>query len=60
LKKCELDEIYDRVTISAEVKFLTVSIATFATTNKRYTALLVCSYNPPQNSITIATHAKLL
>jgi len=45
-KNCELVEIYDiRVTISAEAKFLIVSMATFTTTNKRYTALLVCSYN---------------
>jgi len=46
IEKCELDEIYEiRVTTAAEAKFLTVSMATFATTNKRYTALLVCSCN---------------
>jgi len=46
LEKCKLDEIYDiRFTISAEAKFLTVSMVTFATTNKRNTAHLVCSCN---------------
>jgi len=29
LKNCELDETYDRATISAEAKFLKVSMATF-------------------------------
>ena len=45
LKNCELDETYDRVTISAEGKFLTVSMATFRDNKQRYAVFLVCSYN---------------
>jgi len=45
LKNCELDETYDGVTISAEAKFLIVSMATFRNNKQRYTAFLVCSYN---------------
>jgi len=45
LTNCELDETYDRVTISAEAKFLTVSMATFHDNKQRYAAFLVSSYN---------------
>jgi len=61
--KTELDEAYDRVTISLEAKFLTVSMATFRD-NKQALYLIfqyvLATSNSPQSSITIPIQAKLL
>jgi len=45
LKICELDDTYDRVTISPEAKVLTVSMATFRDNKQAIYGILVCSYN---------------
>ena len=46
LKNCELDETFDRVTTSAEAKFLAVSMATFRDNKQaRYGHFSECSYN---------------
>jgi len=63
LKNCELDETYDRVTISAEVKIVTVSKATFRGNKQALYGIFqyaLATTNPPQNSITITIQAKLL
>ena len=63
LKNWEFDETYDRVPISAEEKFLTVSMATFRDNKQALYGIfqyVLTSSNSPQNSITISVQAKLL
>jgi len=63
LKNWEFDETYDRVPISAEEKFLTVSMATFRDNKQALYGIfqyVLTSSNSPQNSITISVQAELL
>jgi len=63
LKNCELDETYDRVTISAEVKIVTVSKATFRGNKQALYGVFQYALtitNPPQSTITFTLQAKLL
>jgi len=58
-KNCELDETYDRATISAEAKFSKVSMATFHDNNQALCGIfqyVLTTSNSPQNSITIQYH----
>ena len=67
MKNCELDVTYGRATISAEAKFLTVSMATFRDNKQAlygiFQYVLTTSNSQHQhreNSITISVQAKLL
>jgi len=63
LKNCELDETYGRVTISAEEKFLTVSMATLRDNKQALYGIfqyVFTTSDSPQNSSTISVQAKLL
>jgi len=59
LKNSELDETCDRVTISAEAKFLIVSMATFCDNKQAIYGIFqyfLTTSNSQQNSITITIH----
>jgi len=63
LKNCELDETYGRVTISAEAKFLTISMATFRDNKQALYGIfqyVLTTSSSPQNSITISVQVKVL
>jgi len=53
LKNCELHKTYGRVTMSAEAKFLTVSMATFR--DKRYTAFFSMFLQLPTSEAKVDT-----
>jgi len=58
-----MDETYDRATISAEAKFLKVSMATFRDNKQALYGIfhyVLTTSNSRQNSITISVQAKLL